>query len=573
MKTVEIRSNIAGDIMKIRKGVVFKEYATVVDELLQNCQRAKATEVEVLLDRDMLVIKDNGTGCADPQALLEKNTSAWMNEDEAFGEGFFSVFLIADMIKVRSYDWELTIDVLDMLETKNMNIEVIDGLEHVSGFIVELVGLTIEEQIWSLRDEVQELGRIMPMNVTLNGWCIEHKPLLELQSSEERLIDTDLFTAVLKPTTGWSVVEYFYENRPVRSDYMTGISGRIAIKKGCITLKAPDRKDFIYDNKRQALMSGVEEAAKKLYLDFVMTATDDDLNRYEDPIEYYLDVADYADILTVSPKLFQRSLLNNEKREQDEENEKDEVKYATEDMIKWIRQIETLANQQAAETRSSEEPKDIRRRRPSGLLKKLVEKEKRLVYVSEHRVEDFEMEIREAEYNGFVILYAKNKLYERAFEYYGIPSIETLKDVIDEDIVIERDMARSKKEKRFLALMQRVEQHYGMAPGSIRLANLRKEIRHKITGELLSSKYEEVHGLCDRQNGVIYIDRKIVKFSEYRAQKPEYPSITAHDYKVLLRVNQTLCHELAHLLYGFADNTVEHSQAMVKIGYEIAELF
>ena len=41
---VEIRSNILGDIAKIRKGVVFKEHATVVDELLQNCQRAGSEE-------------------------------------------------------------------------------------------------------------------------------------------------------------------------------------------------------------------------------------------------------------------------------------------------------------------------------------------------------------------------------------------------------------------------------------------------------------------------------------------------------------------------------------------------
>lgn len=32
MRIVEVRSNIAGDIMKIRKGVVFKEHATVIDE-------------------------------------------------------------------------------------------------------------------------------------------------------------------------------------------------------------------------------------------------------------------------------------------------------------------------------------------------------------------------------------------------------------------------------------------------------------------------------------------------------------------------------------------------------------
>ena len=49
MKQVEIRSNILGDVLKIRKSS-FKEYATVVDEILQNCQRAEAKNVEVVFE-------------------------------------------------------------------------------------------------------------------------------------------------------------------------------------------------------------------------------------------------------------------------------------------------------------------------------------------------------------------------------------------------------------------------------------------------------------------------------------------------------------------------------------------
>jgi hypothetical protein len=64
MRTVEVRSNIAGDIMKIRKGVVFKEHATVIDELLQNCQRAKATQIDVICEDNKLVIKERA-GCKD----------------------------------------------------------------------------------------------------------------------------------------------------------------------------------------------------------------------------------------------------------------------------------------------------------------------------------------------------------------------------------------------------------------------------------------------------------------------------------------------------------------------------
>ena len=36
------------------------------------------------------------------RGVFEKNTTAWGNEDEAFGEGFFSVFLLADKLEVES---------------------------------------------------------------------------------------------------------------------------------------------------------------------------------------------------------------------------------------------------------------------------------------------------------------------------------------------------------------------------------------------------------------------------------------------------------------------------------------
>jgi hypothetical protein len=34
------------------------------------------------------------------------------------------VFLLADKLRARSHDWELTLDILNMLETKNMEIAV-----------------------------------------------------------------------------------------------------------------------------------------------------------------------------------------------------------------------------------------------------------------------------------------------------------------------------------------------------------------------------------------------------------------------------------------------------------------
>lgn len=565
MRQVEVRSNIAGDIVKIRKGVVFKEYATVIDELLQNCQRAKAKNIRIEVLDNRLVIEDDGIGCADPQALFEKNTSAWMNEDEAFGEGFFSVFMLADKLKVRSHDWELKVDVLDMLATKNMFIDVHEGLEFHDGFRVEIEGETVADRYWELKSEVRKIAPIMAQKVVMNDDELEKIDLISKTSPHDVLVDNELFSAVLTPATGYSTIQYYYEDRPVREDYVHGASGKVMIKKGQVTLKAPDRKEFIYDDKRRALLDKVTQEVRNMYREFIQTATDEELDQFETPINEYLEVEEYARVLSVSEKLFKAK--DDEEVVDQEEGSNEVPKWVDlSDLFEAIKNIEKVNTTYELEGTA-------RARRPEGMLERLFKKHKKVLYVPTGEVQTYEKDIREAEYSGFSIVYAKNRLYEKAFEFYGVRSIADFDKLIEEEYVIEKDEPRSKKELRFLALMKRVEQFYGMKENSIKLANLDKIMKLKETGEVMSTEGEEVHGLCDRLNGIVYIDRDIVKFPEYRAQEPDYPTVTSHDYRVLLRVQQTLAHELAHLLYGFADNTLEHSQAMAKICYELAELF
>ena len=54
-----------------------------------------------------------------------------------------------------------------------------------------------------------------------------------------------------------------------------------------------------------------------------------------------------------------------------------------------------------------------------------------------------------------------------------------------------------------------------------------------------------------------------VEWAAYRAQEPDYPNVTVHDYRVLMQVMQTVAHELAHLLFLTEDNSKEHSDAGV----------
>lgn len=566
-KSIEIRSNILGDIAKIRNGVVFKEPATVVDELIQNCQRARATVVKVTVNDGVFRVVDNGVGCADPQAVFEKNTSAWGNEDEAFGEGFFSVFLLGDVIKVSSRDWVIEIDVLEMMETGVLDFEVRKAETYLDGFEVELVGERVRRWSYNLRSEVRKLGALIQPEVRLNAWVVEKTHPLSLGGNkQEFLVDNEFFKAVLTPERSYSTIDIFYEDRPVKEEFFQGASGRLFIKKGMITLKAPDRKEYIYDSKRTKLQDSMYDEVRNMYKEFIRTATDEELDTFADMIDTYVEVEDYVEVLGVSKQLFN---TRNDGEDVSQEKEQPDPAAVIE-MGKLLSKVDL--GPVDSETTDCIEP-ESKRQRPTGQLQELVEKNKMLVWVAASEVDMKKTAIQDAEYYGFGVLYARNKLYERAFAHLGICHIDYMDKVIVREDITDRVGPRSKKEERFLHLMRMVEKHFNIPAGSIRLADLSTEMRHKETGTKLANMKGQVLGRCSREEGIIYIDRKVVDFPSYRAQAPDYPNITAHDYRVLMRVQNTLAHELSHLIYWTADNTLEHAQGIEKISRKLADIF
>lgn len=557
---VEIRSNILGDIAKIRKGVVFKEYATVVDELLQNSQRAKAKHVEVIFNDNEMTVIDDGVGCVDPQAIFEKNTTAWGNEDEAFGEGFFSVFLLADKLEVESCDWKLELDVLKMFETGNLTIDVSKNVAYRGGFLVRLIGERVEEHWWSLRKEAQELGEIAPYELTLNGVSVPKESILEIDAPFSRLYRNDIYEAVFVPSRGFSTINTFYENRPVKTHYGGAISGKLHFNKGMITLKAPDRKEFIWDDKRNAFTEQLQVDATLMYRDFVKQASDSEIDMYADSIEEYLTVDEYLNLLSVDESLFDFLRFSNEGLEDTlmDDLDAEQMKNAAE----MFRQLFEL---QAGSEMSSG------KRGPR--LIDVVAKDKKLSWVRASEVDSLKLEIRSAEYYGFRVIVARNKLYERAFEHLYVMHVSSLKEDVEKHHLKEKVGAQTQKEERLLALLQKVEEHFDLAPGTIELANLELIMSYSVEGEEIETERKQVRGVCDGVNGKIYLDRTLIDWASYRAQKPNHPTVTTHDYKILMQVMQTLSHELAHLLFRTEDNTKEHNDAENQIYSEIVRLF
>lgn len=554
METVEIRSNVIGDILKIRNGVVYKNYETVVDELFQNAQRANATEVSVEITADVFSMIDNGIGCDDPQSLLEKNTSAWLNEDEAFGEGFFSVFLLADMVFVRSHDWELVINVNKMIETKNLNVEVVQDLDFMPGMKVTIIGEKVSSNSFALKSEVRLIASTMDFNVTLNGKIIEKENYFVPRGEYEYLVDSRMMTGVMKPQSGYSVVSWFYENRPVRKEYFEGITGRINIKKKAVTLKAPDRKDFIYDKKYTAMLSEKDNMARSVFLRFIEEARSEDINDMAEAINRYLSVEDYQDCLKVSSSLMKTVSL-----------------VSSDDITPTKKDMKSINSTNMATT-TVVENKELVEDNSSMSLCDLIKNNKKLVFVIAKETQNYIDKIKKAEYYGYSIIYSPNILYTNVLREKGVLCIDELEDTIHTGFRIVNDEPRNKKEKCFLSLMNRIERHYLLNNNTIRLADLSGYEQDKRTSEILTDNLV-VSGLTDLKENMVYIDRDLIDFSSYRISSSNSERVTIHDMRILLQVWRTLVHELAHLVYKTRDNTIEHMTAEQSIANELSSLF
>ena len=74
--SVQVCVNTFNRLKKIRNGVVYDSITTVIDELLQNCQRTfiignvENPTIDIIVNAEAIIVRDNGNGCKDPQSVF-----------------------------------------------------------------------------------------------------------------------------------------------------------------------------------------------------------------------------------------------------------------------------------------------------------------------------------------------------------------------------------------------------------------------------------------------------------------------------------------------------------------------
>jgi hypothetical protein len=294
---MEIRSNTIGKLRKIYDGRSFSDRIVIISEMFQNAQRAKATRVDITIGNGEIVFADNGCGCDDPQKTLTLDLSSWKTTDEGFGIGLWSWLAVPEVeqMEICSQNWKSTINVKDLFESKVPQAHVSETVSSTDGFKVVIKSPYFTEHYYDVEQRIVADGELQLFDVYLNGVLVPRRDLhAEVYGDFVLRFQNNLFDATLS-ISQWGSPMLYYEKRPVQKFYLCNgsVEGVVELKKNALTLQEPDRKNVIYDTKRERFSKKLQGCAKELYIEFVKIADNRTIDKYAESISRILEVKDY----------------------------------------------------------------------------------------------------------------------------------------------------------------------------------------------------------------------------------------------------------------------------------------
>lgn len=267
---MNLESNIRGQL-RIYRSNTFSNPYVFFGEALQNAQRAKATRVDIQVERDKIIVQDNGPGLDDPQSLFTLASSGWdeqtKEEQDPFGIGFFSSLALAGNVCIESRGRKYTLNYDQLMQGDSLEVPEEDS-EVTEGFKVTLTELIPEYEYWSARNQATDLSKtVLDLDVYLNGSKVSQvNPLIPPE-------DRPYVQLALPDIKGWLAIarysweaslKVYHSGRYVKDFQMYGVDGAISITNKALNLRAPDRRDFIQDELYQKFQARLEKAFRTI---------------------------------------------------------------------------------------------------------------------------------------------------------------------------------------------------------------------------------------------------------------------------------------------------------------------
>ena len=582
--------------MKKLRYSVYSDPFAWVEEIIQNCQRAKATHINVTLEPDRIVISDNGIGCSDPQMLFEKNTSGWNKDiqtsESPFGEGFFSTLMAADTITVKSIGFTATFDTDKMFEQNNLDaIDVITDSHSKSGFTLILTNL--RQNICDVEKRFNNVAKyIKSPTVSINGKKIKYEGLTpNIDNPFIRRVDTPFFKGWIKPynwlrdwSVGSSVISsvikcFAFSRKILDSEKYPGVEGVLNFKPNTVSLRSPDRKDFIKDDAYYDMLDCLEEEIKKMYLKVVKKGSDDDLHVFENNIDRYVGVNNYA-------KYIKFQLLNhndggNDNDDTDNIDNTDNTDTEFDDS--------TITNIDTADITSGDDISINRNVLPpvqNVYDSECTEQEIEQISQTGHKLPEYgfyikkstplstiEQQLRIAKKYNIPIITLRNYLEERVVETMPdlYAPIEDMNLMIGIDCIDCRNTVPcTLSEIRMSKLLSRIANLFGADKDLFIIADINFERTLQLNQNTKLS-IETINKLAIAYNDKIYINRKMLMNKNIPNNSDM--QLTDEDIKFILLNIGVISEAISHCLYHNDDKTLEHAECINAVTQRIIHSF
>ncbi len=568
---------------KLRNSVYSDPFAWV-EEVIQNCQRAEATHVNVTIDYDKIIISDNGVGCSDPQTLFEKNTSGWNENIQAsespFGEGFFSTLMAADTITVKSVGFVATFDTKKMFEQNDLNaIDITENKRSKSGFTLVLTNL--RQDTYNIEKRFNSVAKyIKSPSIYVNGKKVKYEGLKpNIDSQFIRYVDTPFFKGWLKPHswyTDWGAAAikcFAFDRKIMDSDKYPGVEGVLNFKPNAVTLRSPDRKDFVKNDKYYDMLDCLEEEIKKMYLKVVKKGSDEDLHIFENSIDKYVGVDTYA-------KYIKFQLLNRTENIETDDNTDDDISSESDDNTMTdidnaiaptcndIRINQSILPAVQTHNPAPDEQTSVQITQTGYKLPEYGFYIKKSTPLS-----TIEQQLKIAEKYNIPIITLRNYLEERVIETMPdiYAPIEDMNVMIGIDCIDCRNAVPSTlSEIRMSKLLSKIAHLFDADDNLFVIADINFERILQLNQDTKLS-IEPINKLAIAYDGKIYINRKLLMHKNLPNNADT--ELTNEDIKFILLNIGVISEAISHCLYHNNDKTLEHAECINAVTQRIINAF